>query len=65
MADETQQVRVHLTVPGPRSGVPYAISVETINCADLNDGELQLEVRAAVVAYDEAKRLLDERVKTE
>lgn len=65
MSEQQQTtVRVHISVPGPRAGVPYGLSIETVNAGDMWGYEIQDEVRAAVAAYDEAKKQMDKRLAT-
>lgn len=58
------QVRVHLTVPGPRAGVLYSLSIETINCGigEVPVADIDAEVNAAFWAYDKAKKEMEARL---
>ena len=62
MENEQQHVRIHVTVPGPRAGIPYGISIETIDCMGYTDAEMEAEVTAAMMAYDKTKAELEERL---
>ena len=62
MEQQTQpQVRVHISEPGPRSGVPYSISIETINARELGPDALEDEVTNALKVYDATKQEMEAR----
>ncbi len=56
------QVRIHITEPGPRSGEPYGLSIETINAGSLTLEELGREKDAAMALRDAVKAEMDKRV---
>ncbi len=56
-----RSVRIHPTSPGPRAGVPFSLSLETVNVGGMTEQEMQAEVDAAMRLYDLAKSEMEKR----
>jgi hypothetical protein len=61
MEHEPTSIRIHISEPGPRAGVPFGISIETVNAGDMTDAELGDEVQAALSLLEMTTKAMQER----